>query len=179
MAFGFSSEPTLYIGEMKGQYVHIDEPEHFGFFFMKQEFCESEATIIDSCLLGSPNEGIIDFVHVSLLQENPNECIASNPNSEFLGEGELIGFPWNWEGLHEQLEFDNTVSIEVENKKLPKGAVHSKARIFFENEESEQLEYFATFAAYLYPIESEIIKTFLKKERSLEEAMRIRDRSAE
>jgi len=127
---------------------------------MKRVSSPDEMTITDSCVIASPEEGTFSFVHVSLLQDDPNEFVVSNPDSEFFGEGELVGFPWDWTTMHERLEFDNegSVSIEVENKRLENGLIHSKAKIFFGVNDEEEPRYFATFSTYLYPIDPTVVQ---------------------
>ena len=160
--FGEVIKEAFYMGEMKCQYIHEEFPEHFGIFFLKRS-CSSDNLAIDSCLLVSPGEGTFSFQHVAMHQDDPNEFFASNPDSEFIGEGEIVGFPWSWTELRECLEFDNDggVIVKVENSQLGNGAIQSKARIFFKDDETEELQYFATFSAYLYPIDPSVIHLML------------------
>ena len=162
--WSFAPEKLFYMGEMQCQYVHEDQPEPFGLFFMKRVSCPENNTMTDSCLLVSPDEGTFGFVHVSLLQDEPNEFIASNPDSEFIGEGELVGFPWKWTEWREHLEFDSdgSVAIDVENIELENGAIHSKAKIFFNESGDGNSRHFATFSAYLYPIDPTVVEVLLK-----------------
>lgn len=162
---GDVTKEAFYMGEMKCQYIHEDVPGHFGIFFLKRSCTGEENYTIDSCLLVSPEEGIFSFQHVAVPQEDPNEFLASNPDSEFFGEGEIVGFPWNWTELRECLEFDNDggVIVRVENNQLEDGAIQSKARIFFKDDETDELHYFATFSAYLYPIDPAVIYMMLNE----------------
>ncbi|MCB1083166.1 MAG: hypothetical protein KDK61_02550 [Simkania sp.] len=161
--WGEPSKEAFYMGEMKCQYLHENNPEHFGIFFLKRSGLNEDGLIIDSCLLVSPEEGIFSFQHVAVPQDDPNEFLASNPESEFIGEGEIVGFPWDWTELRECLEFDadGGVIVRVENIQLENGAIVSKARIFFKDDEDEEAKYFATFSAYLYPIDPSVIDVML------------------
>lgn len=161
--WGDVPKEAFYMGEMKCQYLHEDAPGHFGIFFLKRSCTGEDNQTIDSCLLVSPEEGTFSFQHVAVAQEDPNEFFASNPDSEFFGEGEIVGFPWDWTELRECLEFDNDggVIVRVENNQLENGAIQSKARIFFKDDETDEPHYFATFSAYLYPIDPSVIHLML------------------
>ena len=161
--WGEVEKEAFYMGEMKCQYLHENTPEHFGIFFLKRSSSDNDSLIVDSCLLVSPEEGTFSFQHIAVPQDDPNEFLISNPESEFFGEGEIVGFPWDWTEFRECLKFDTDggVIVRVENTQLDNGAIVSKARIFFKDDESEEAKYFATFSAYLYPIDPRIIDTMM------------------
>lgn len=153
----------FYMGEMKCHYANEQYPAPFGLFFLKRVYSPEDQSIQDTCFLTSTEEGNFHFEHISFLQEDPNEFIASNPDADFVAEGEMIGFPWKWSELHEHLEFEKNggVIIDIQNKRLENGTIISLAHLFFDEEGDGQRHFFATFSAHLYPVDPEIVKAFI------------------
>ena len=156
--WGGDDSVRFYIGEMTCHFSHEEHSRPFGLFFLKRSFSDESNTLLDRCCLVSLEEGAFYLDHVSFLQEDPNEFIVSNQSSDLAGEGEFVGLPWDWSTLHEFLQFEGEadVSMEINNTQLENGVIHSISQLFFEGES----HYFATFSAYLYPVDSQVLERF-------------------
>jgi len=160
-AFAFE-KPLVeyYLGEMKAQMREEEISQHYGFLFLKRTFLPDENRFVDHCLITSHDGETLELEQTSDLKGDLHEIVLSDQQGLISGEGELIGFPWEWTHHHEKLHLNIETPVEVEvNNTIEKDTMFSRASVFTLESDGTRV-YFGTFSAKLYRVDIKVIESF-------------------
>ena len=149
-----------YLGEMKAQMCEEETSQHYGFLFLKRTFLPDENRFVDHCLITSHDGETLELEQTSDLIGDLHEIVLSDQQGLISGEGELIGFPWEWTHHQEKLHLNIETPVEVEvNNTIEKDTMFSRASVFTLESDGTRV-YFGTFSAKLYRVDIKVIERF-------------------